>query len=219
MKLPIFLMIPCLSISVSAAPTVVSESVGQAGDRIITSREVQISAVIERILEPGKPNAKNPGTLYEVRPRDKSFSSDVTSLLLETVAHLEAESFDMNLVKEVDLKLASEKIEKAVRGKSYWESLEVSASELKKTLERKILAKSFIKFKTDSMSSIITDQEAHGYYERNRTNFGNLPYSSFRDSIKSFLAQQQLQDRLKSWFEVIKRKYKVRNFIVEGKVK
>ena len=219
MKFVLALIPFIFTISVVAAPVVVSESVGQAGDRVITSREVQISAVLEKIIEPPKANAKNLNALYESRPGDKNFSSDVTALLLETVAHLEAESFDMSLVKEADLKASIEKVEKAVRGKSYWDNLEVSDAELKKMMERKILSKNFIKFKTDSMSSIITDQEAQGYYERNRANFGNLPFPSFRDSIKSFLARQQLQDRLRSWFEVIKRKYKVRNFLVEGNAK
>lgn len=217
-----FLLIALTTLTVHwalAAPTIVSESVGQAGERIITSREVQIAAVIEKILESGPPRLKNAKGLFEVQPRDKFFSNEVTALLLETVTYLEAESFDMNLVSESAMKAGVEKVERAVRGKAYWEGLEVSGPELKKVVERKILSKNFIKFKTDSMSSIITDQEAQGYYERNRANFGNLPYLSFRESIKGYLAQQQLQERLKSWFEVIKRKYKVRNFIVEGKVK
>ncbi|MNY60610.1 hypothetical protein D3C86_1971860 [compost metagenome] len=63
------------------------------------------------------------------------------------------------------------------------------------------------------MVGIITDQEAQAYYDKNRIKFGSMPFSNFKENIKTFLAQQQLEERLRSWFEVIKRKYKVRNLL------
>jgi hypothetical protein len=38
-----------------------------------------------------------------------------------------------------------------------------------------------------------------------------------KENIRTFLSQQQLQERLRTWFEVIKRKYKARNFLLEKK--
>lgn len=196
------------------AETIVSESVGQAGDHVLTSREVQISSVIERILYPGK-NATTDGKLFEVRSGDPHFSTEVTALLLETIVAMEAETFNVGQVTEADSKAALTKVEKAVKDKAYWNQLEVSSLELKKRIEQKILSKNFIKFKTESMSSLITDQEAQSYFDKNRSKFGNMAFVSFKDNIKVFLAQQQLQDRLRTWFEVIKRKYKARNFALK----
>jgi hypothetical protein len=201
------------SVVTAVAAQIVSESVGQVGERILTSREVQISAVIEHVLEP----LKGETGLYQIRPGDANFSSEVTALLLETSVGLEAESFNVGQVSDATIKSAVEKVEKAVKGKAYWEGLEVTAAELRRQVSQKLIAKNFIKFKTDSMSSIISEREARDYYQKSRMKFDNVPYASLRDNIKSYLAREQLKERLRSWFELIKRKYKVRNFLTEGK--
>lgn len=189
---------------------VVTETVGQVSDYVVTSREVQISMVIENILYPPKIPLKG---LFEVRPGREEFRNAVTSVLLEVVVSLEAENFNVANISDEDVKVALLKIEKAVEGRSYWDDLDVSGVELKKFTQRKLVAKSFLKFKTTSMSGIITDQEAQAYFDKNRVKFGATPFESFKNNIKAFLAQQQLEERLRAWFEVIKRKYKVRNFI------
>jgi hypothetical protein len=195
------------------AATVVTQTVGQVSDHVITSREVQIAAVIEGVLFPLK-NA--PKGLVQVLPDQVAFRGAVTSVLLDTVVSLEAESFNVAVASEADLGEALSRIERAVSGNDYWQSLEVSGSELRKFTLRKLTAKSFLSFKTNSMSGIITDQEALEYYDKNRLKFGGLPFASFKANIKSFLSQQQLEDRLRAWFEVIKHKYKVRNFLADS---
>lgn len=194
------------------AATLVTQTVGQVAEHVVTSREVQISMVIENILFPPK---KPLGGLYEIRPGQEEFRSAVTSVLLESVVALEAENFNVANISDEELGAALAKVEKATSGKDYWGALEVSPAELHKFTLRKLTAKSFLKFKTNSMTGIITDQEAQAYYDKNRVKFGSLPFSSFKENIKSFLAQQQLEERIRSWFEVIRRKYKVRNFISE----
>lgn len=166
--------------------------------------------VMENILFPPKIPLKG---LYEIRPSSDQFRNAVTSVLLEIVVSFEAENFNVATVSDDDLKGTLGKIEKAVAGKAYWDELDVSPKELKKFTLRKLLAKNFLQFKTSSMAGIITDQEAQAYYDQNRVKFGSSSFESFKANIKSFLAQQQLEESLRSWFEVVKRKYKVRNFI------
>lgn len=206
-----FLFLFYLSFS-SFAATVVTQTVGQVSDQVVTSREVQISMVIENILFPGKDSGKG---LYEIRPGQESFRNAVTSVLLESVVALEAENFSVANVPESELAADIAKIEKIVAGKAYWNSLEVSPLELRKLALRKLTAKSFLKFKTNSMTSIVTDQDVQAYYDKNRVKFVGMPFENFKENIRTFLAQQQLEERIRSWFEVIKNKYKVRNFIVE----
>lgn len=194
----------------SFAAVLVTQTVGQVSEYVVTSREVQIAMVLENILYPAKEGVKG---LYEVHLGSPEFRQAVTTVLLETVVNLEAENFNVSGIADEDLSLAIGKVEKAVAGKIYWNELEVSSAELRKFTLRKLTAKSFLKFKTSSMTSIVTDQEAQVYYDKNRVKFGSLPFSSFKENIKAFLAQQQLEERLRSWFEVIKNKYKVRNFI------
>ena len=195
------------------AAVLVTQTVGQVADYVVTSREVQISTVIEGILFP---SAKREGKgLVEVQLGQEAFNKDLTATLLEVVVGLEAENFNVGAINEAELNAAVVTVEKAVAGKAYWNALEVSNKELRRLVKRKIESKNFLKFRTNSMSGIISDQEAHAYYEKNRVKFGSLPFASFKDNIKTFLSQQQLEERLRSWFEVIKRKYKVRNFLSE----
>ncbi|MBO9668046.1 MAG: hypothetical protein J7501_14685 [Bdellovibrio sp.] len=194
----------------SFAAVPVTETVGMVADYVITSREVQISTVADAILYP--PKTKLTG-LYETGPDSKDFRNHVATVLLEAVIANEAEAFNVAALSETDLAEAVGKIEKATNNKAYWNQLEVTPAELKRFTTRKLIAKSFLQFKTSSMTSIITDQEAQAYYEKNRVKFGSTPFASFKDNIKSFLAQQQLEERLRTWFEVVKRKYKVRNFL------
>lgn len=168
--------------------------------------------VIENILFPSKEPVKG---LVEIRPGQVAFRGAVTSVLLESVLALEAENFSVANVSESELATDLLRIEKVVSGKAYWTSLEVSSAELKRLTVRKLTAKSFLKFKTNSMTSIVTDQDVQVYYDKNRAKLGGMPFESFKENIRTFLAQQQLEERIRSWFEVIKNKYKVRNFIAE----
>ncbi|QDK45139.1 hypothetical protein DOM22_08205 [Bdellovibrio sp. ZAP7] len=195
----------------ASAATVVSETVGQVGDYVITSREVQITSVIDAVLFPPKDAKKN--TLQETSPGSKEFRSHVTAVLLEAVVAMEAEAFNVGTVSDAELNEAVGKIERATAGKTYWSQLQPTTVEVNKFTTRKLVAKSFIKFKTSSMAGIVSDIDAFAYYEKNKAKFGSTSFASIKDNIKSFLAQQQLEERLRSWFEVMKRKYKVRNFL------
>lgn len=204
-----FLSILLFSLHLQAS-SLVTETVGQVGDFVTTSREVQISTAIEKVLFPGKGDSAGNA---ELRVDQPEFRNAVTSVLLEVVVALEAENFSVASVSEKDISEAVIKVDKSLGGKDYWSQLEVSNLELKKLITRKFVAKNFLKFKANSMTAIITDQEAQSYYEKNRLKFGTTSFASFKENIKAFLGQQQLEERLRSWFEVIKRKYKVRNFI------
>lgn len=215
MRTSILFLAAFLSLSLASAATVVSESVGQVGERVVTSREVQISAVLDRILFPGK-DAKTVGTAYEIHIGDPGMMNEVTAVLLEVVVFKEAESFAVSKVSEEQVQQAVRKVEAAVEGKSYWQSLEVGPAELKRFVHQKLVAKAFIQFKTSTMVGIISDSEAMAYYEKNRLKFGDMPFSTFKDTIKNVLAQQQLEERTRTWFELTKRKYKVRNILAEN---
>lgn len=192
------------------AATVVSESVGQAGEYVITAREVQISATIDQVLA-----GKSPSGL-EIRTLESDFRNAVANVLLEVVVAMEAENFNVGTVPPDELNGALARIDKSLSGKSFWTRLEATPEEVKKFTARKLVAKNFLKFKSNSMVGIITDQEAQAYYDKNRIKFGSMPFASFKENIKTYLAQQQLEERLRSWFEVIKRKYKVRNLLPSG---
>lgn len=190
---------------------IVSQSVGQVADSVVTSREVKASTIIENILYP----SKSTKTAYELKDDYPEFRQAVTAVLLESVVALEAENFNVVSITDEELSKALAKVQKEAMTKSYWTKLEMTPKEVRDLVIRKITAKRFLTFKTESLSGVITDGEARRYYERNRSKFSGHSFEAFSSNIKSFLAQQQLEERIRSWFEVIKRKYRVRNFIAD----
>lgn len=188
-----------------APPVLLSKIVGIAGDQIVTSREVQIVNLLEKALGADK-------ELKLVSIEDAKFFSEITQVLLEIVVWNESLVFEMAQINEDEFKENSEKITKKTINNSDWKRLQVSHTEFEKFLKRKIIAKKFIKIKSDSMKGFISDQEAKEYFEKNRLKFGQIAFSQFKENIKAFLTQQQLEERLTVWFEVIKKKYKVKNY-------
>jgi hypothetical protein len=207
-------LLPFLFCFSAQAATLVTQTVGQVSDHVVTSREVQIAMAIEGILFP--PRNATTKTLNETRPGSPDFRGAVTAVMLECVVELEAKNFNVATLSDEEINAAVAQVEKLAAGRAYWNELEVSNQEVRKFTIRKLMAKSFLKFKTSSMAGIITDQEAQDYYERNRVKFGSSSFDSFKENIKTYLAQQQLEERIRSWFEVIKRKYRVRTFVAES---
>lgn len=184
----------------------ISQVVGMAGDQVVTSREVQIVNMLEKAL------SSSAEELKVINYEDSKFNLEITQVLLEIVVMNESLVFEMNQVKEEEFKETQLSVTKKLSNLTDWKKLQVSSVELEKFLRRKMIAKRFIKIKSDSMKGFISDQEAKDYFEKNRLKFGQVPFSQFKENIKTFLAQQQLEERLTSWFEVIKKKYKVRNY-------
>lgn len=189
-----------------ALESLISKTVGMAAESVVTSREVIINAAIEQALSKNK-------SISVIDINSKNFNNELTQNLIEIVVYSEAVLFDVSQLAEDEYKLAIQDVSKVLQTNPAWKSLKVTNAELESFLKRKLLAKKFIKIKSDSMKGFITDQEAKEYYEKNRIKFGQLPFVEFKENIKSFLTQQQLEERLKSWFEIIKKKYKVKNYL------
>lgn len=205
----------------SLSSVIISQSVGQVGGYIITSREVQIAAIVEKFIyfEKDKKEVKfeiNSPQLPADPLKDPNFLKELNSYLLDQVVSLESENFSITNVSNEDVLALQNRLKDKVNQNSYWKSLEVSDLELQKIIKAKLVSKDFISFKMSSVVSVVTDQEALAYYEKNRAKFGNGNFDSFKSTIKNFLSQQQMEERLKSWFELIKRKYKVRNLLIEN---
>tara|TARA_B110001454_G_C12723278_1_gene436230 strand:- start:28218 stop:28907 length:690 start_codon:yes stop_codon:yes gene_type:complete len=187
----------------------ISKIVGTAADQVVTSREVQIV----NLLEKGLISDKN---LNLVAPEDNRFNVEVGQVLLEIVVQTESNLFEFDQISDQDFKASIETIQKNLAQSKEWKNLQVSNSELERFLKRKLVAKRFIKVKSDSMKGFITDSEAKEYFDKNRLKFGQVPFAQFKENIKTFLGQQQLEERLKAWFEITKKKYKVKNYTNES---
>ncbi len=192
----------------ASQPRVVTRVVGEVGDHTLTSREVQINDAVERAISDHSHQLLQILTLD-----DASFANEVTSVLFEWVVFLEAQSFAAGNPVRTDLQKTLSQVSENLLDKPAWKALEVSSSELRDLVNRKLVAKDFIRLKTDSSLVPVTDAETQIYYKKNRLKFGTQPFESLRDNIKAFLIKQQTDRRLKDWFEVLQRKYKVRNYL------
>lgn len=226
-------LLACL-VSTLAHAEVLIQTVGAVGEEIISSRDVQICYAIEKTLFPVTQKVKEEDLAVQdaalkkttssalisrnikLDLKSKEFSSELSACLLENIAQKEARAFQVAQVSKQDILESTEKFLKEVGASSDWSKLQVTKEELNKFVEQKLIAKRFIKIKTDSMTAVITDQEAQVYFEKNRLKFGQMSFVQFKQNIKKFLQQQQLEERLKTLFETLKKKYRAKNYLSEG---
>lgn len=195
------------------AAETINASVGQVGSQVITARQVWMSNFYERwtlAKKSSDPKMRTPKADWKPALKSDAFNQAASNYMLEVMVSLEAENFSITQIEPEKLKANAKEFQKAMAGSGEWNKLEVGIEELEKLMERKLRAQSFMKFKTESAGVNITDEEAKAYYDKNKSKFGSLPFSQFKDGIKDVLSRQTLEDRLKDWFEVLKRKYRVR---------
>jgi hypothetical protein len=189
----------------------ITKVVGEVGDHFVTSREVKINSAIEQALEKKPASLDNGYVIFT--GSERSFPGEVTRVLDEWAVYFEARSLGSTQIQKAEIAKAVGVVEERWGGSQAWKDLEVGADELRQVIERKLGAKDFEKLKSDPALSPISDDEALAYYKKNRLRFGSLPFSNFQDNIKAFLVKTQVEKRLGEWHEVLRRKYKTRNFI------
>jgi hypothetical protein len=126
---------------------------------------------------------------------------------------LEAENFDVVQVAPDRLVDAENLLRKKTKELTLWRDLQISEKEWRAGLKRKLQAKEFVKFRSQSSVLPVADSEALKYYNENRLKFGDLPFENFKENIKSFLSRTQVERRLKEWYEVLMSKYQVKNLL------
>ena len=187
----------------------ISEAVAQVSQHVITSREVLISYIIDQTIA-HKKGAALDRTNWVLKEGSEEFQKHLTQVLLESVVQLEAENFSVGEVSLQEVQKEAKVVDELVKGWDVWKNLDVNGSEQEQMISRKMRAKNFLKFKLETSGVQIHDDEAKAFYEKNRVKFGNQPYAQFKESIKEMLAEEQMQERLKDWFDILKRKYRVK---------
>jgi len=197
--------------STAATPKLISTNAGRVGNEVITSRGVMINHLVEAALF--RNNKKT--TLKHDDVKNREFIRESTGVLLETAIFFEAESFAAANVSATQVKTQTRKAKNLLKTNATWRRLEVTEEELEQVVARKLRAKEFIRFKVDSATIPISDREAEDYFNNNKLKFENLPFEDFKTNIKSYLTKQQVDKRLKDWFELLQSKYRVRNYLAE----
>ncbi len=195
----------------SSSTISITKVVGEVGDQIVTSREVKINSAVEQAIE-GKPISTDEGFKI-LTGAERVFPSEVSRVLDEWSVFFEARSLGSSTASKPEVSRYLAKVQERWGTNQAWKDLDVGADELKTVVERKLAAAEFQKLKSDPALSPVSDDEALTYYKKNRLRFGSLPFSSFSENIKTYLVKSQVERRLSEWHEVLRRKYKSRNFI------
>lgn len=205
------LLILTLVCSIVAPAEVKSTGVGLIGKRAVTSREVQIQHLLEVALtEPlRQENLRLAGL------DSRAFARDVADTLLENAVALEAQSFNLMQVSPEDLSKAKRLATQVLNGRPVWNGLHVDPREFDEGIRRKLQARRFVKFRSESSAMPVTDVEIQRAYDENHAKYGNLAFENARENIKSSLAKGQTEKRLKDWYDGLLAKYQVKNLIAE----
>lgn len=209
--LAIGLLLAVVGLSYAHAENELIRSVGQVGDDVITSRDIQISGLMDQALKNYSETAQGKKTPVNTIPREgEIFDKNMSQGMLEWVLAKEASSFSIAEVSDDQLNKAREYLTKTLNGQKAWDDLKVTQLELDMALKRKLQAGNFLKFKTQASSISVSDQDAQSYYEKNKKRFSGMDFNSNKERIKSVLAEQRLKEGMQEWFDMLKRKYRVR---------
>ena len=190
-----------------AGPTenVFTMVVGSVSDQVVTAREVKIATLVDHFL-------------FSNREALGKIDDEVYHVLLEIAVAMESKPFSIDVTDE-EIAQSEKKVlasASATSVKGSWDNLDPERKELRTILGFKIKARKFIEFKNKASVLSVSDSDAMQYFEKNKKKFGSAPFSQFKDTIKSVLSQQQAEGRMKDWFVVLQKKYKIRKIASIG---
>jgi hypothetical protein len=194
----------------AAATKILSVTVAQVAEQVITSREVMISAALDQgqLLKSQTPSKVKLEPLPQLG--SDAFANQLSMLVLEHLVILEADSFSIAQISQEEVTHEAQALTELFKDWSEWKKLEVTANELEAQVSRSMRAKNFLRYKTESMGLHISEQETRDYYQKNRVKFGNLPFEKMKDSIREYLSQRNIETKMKDWVQILKKKYRVR---------
>lgn len=198
-----------------ASSEVVTRAVGQVGDSAITSRQVILSGLIEQwtLALQDRPKAtipKDEKMKWILKLDTEPFRTQLTRMMIDWIVAMEAENLSVADIPFGELQLRQTKFLIEMAALPEWKRLGYSQTEVNTALRRKLRSRAFLQFKIETSGILVSDDEAKDYYDKNRSKFGNYGFAQFKGSIKEALTQQKLEVRLKDWFEILKKKYRVR---------
>lgn len=199
-----------------AAPLILTvRAVGQVGDQVLTSRDVILSGVIEQWLyaiqdRPSETLRRAEKESWFLNLDSPQFRDQVSRVMIDLMINLEAENFAVAEVNQLDLQKYSTRLMIDFAIVPQWKQWAPEIGEVQLILKRKLRSRAFLEFKSEGSSQMVSDDEAKSYFEANRAKFGPYPFDQFKKSIKEVLARDKTDQKLREWFEVLKKKYRVR---------
>jgi hypothetical protein len=184
----------------------ISETLGIVNKEVLASREMILSSLLENALN----------KIITGIPADKEEKIQaVNTLLLDKMVYLEAQDLGFKDFEKDEAERLVNSLEKTLQDAEI-KVYKYQKEELRSYAERKLIIRNFLKSKSGSFVSLLNDQDIQSYFDKNRLRFGSMPFAQMKENIRAFLTQQQREERLIAWIEVLKKKYGARNYLVEN---
>lgn len=201
--------------SAVSTPILTVRAVGQVGEKVLTSRDVILSGVVEQWLyaiqdRPSETLRRAEKESWFLQLDAPGFREQLSRVMIDHMINMEAENFAVAEVDQLTLQKYSTRLMIDFAILPSWRRWAPDISEVQMILKRKLRARAFLEFKSEGSGQMVTDEEAQAYFQTNRAKFGSYPFEQFRKSIKEVMARDRVDQRLKEWFEVLKKKYRVR---------
>lgn len=191
-----------LLFSSSLSAKVLVKTIGQVKSHVITSRELSIHEKVK----------KNLGDSFESFQADSSFEQVIKEWLL----YLEAIAFYNTKISEQEVKLKKQTLLGKLKSEEGWSQLQVTDQELTEKVRRRLEAERLYTFKKKASVLPVSLGEVETEYTQNRVRYGALSFEEAKPQIQKNKVRENLQRRLKQWFRVLEKKYKVQRFTEIG---
>lgn len=199
-----------ISVSVYGSKHMVFKLVGSVNSTIVTNRDVEASHLVDRALY-------NYGRFTPIVLGTEEFANALNRLLIERIVWEEANTFGVATVSNSEVDQTFTQIRSRLfadkKAKALWQKLGLNEAKVKEMILRKLRANRFIKYKSNSSFVAVSDDEARDYFNKNRLKFGTTSFESFKPGIKKYLGRKNAEDRLREWFEILRKKHKVKNLV------
>ncbi len=184
-----------LSLFLYAEPEVIVAALAKVGDQIVTSRDLQINLFLSEIHNP----------LAEFVDRKEPLKDLVSEHLMVK----EASSLLVVKLDDSEVQRAEEKILQKLKNDRLWQSLSVSARELREHTQRKVLVKNILNLKMPKDLLSVNDDAIQSYYMQNKNQLGQRPLDEVREKVVQILKLQKNQERFRDWMAAVFRTHNV----------
>ena len=184
-----------LSFFLYAEPEVVVAALAKVGDQVITSRDLQIHLFLSEINNP----------LAEFVDRKEPLKDLVSEHLMVK----EASSLLVVKLDDAEVAKAEQKVLQKLKNDRLWQSLAVSAKELREHTQRKVLVKNILNLKMPKDLLSVNEDAVESYYMQNKNQLGQKPLAEVRDKILQILKLQKNQERFRDWMAAVFRTHSV----------
>ncbi len=173
-------------------------TIAQVRNHVITSRELAIHKAVDKVLGSRSDRSK--------------IDQPLELLIREWLLFNEAKSFYNNPIPSSQIESYMKKAEVGLKKESSWQKLAISQDELREKITRRLEADRLFLFKKKASVLPVSLSELESEYAQNKAKFGSASFSEVREKIRQDKAEENLNQRLEQWFQILEKKYSVQRF-------